>query len=92
MGHKTHRRRKKHRGAVKQTTPTFQVLIERFESGLTCRKEITRRVLAGPPNKCAEEVKNNFAQLHIIALKEGWVFNTHQSGMTEGYVISEVKK
>ena len=73
MGHKTHRSRKKHRAAVNQITPTFRKLIERFESGLTSRKEITRRVLVGSPNKCAEEVKADFIQLHNIALKEGWV-------------------
>lgn len=73
MGQKTHRVRKKHRGPVKQTTPTFRTLIERFENGFTSRKEITRRVLAGAPNKCADEVKVDFIQLHNIALEEGWV-------------------
>ena len=73
MGHKTHRPRKKRREAVNQTTPTFRKLVERYESGLVSQKEITRRVLVGPPNKCAEEVQADFIQLRNIALEEGWI-------------------
>jgi len=73
MGHKTHLKRKKHREAVSQTTPTFQTLVDRYNSGLTSRKEITRRVEAGVPNKISGEIKKSFEALKIIALKEGWV-------------------
>jgi len=59
--------------AVPQTTPTFQQLIDRYLSGLTSRKEITRRVLAGPPNKSSAEVKESFEALETIALEEGWI-------------------
>ena len=58
---------------VPQTTPTFQQLIDRYLSGLTSRKEITRRVLAGPPNKSSAEVTESFEALETIALEEGWI-------------------
>lgn len=59
--------------AVPQTTPTFQQLVDRYLSGLTSRKEITRRVLAGPLNKSSSEVKESFEALEAIALEEGWI-------------------
>ena len=73
MGHKTHLKRKKHREPVSQTTPTFQILVDRYKSGLTSRKEITRRVEAGAPNKPSGEIKKSFETLQSIALKEGWI-------------------
>lgn len=73
MGHKTHLRRKKHREAVSQTTPSFQTLVDRYNSGLTSRKEITRRVEARASTKSSGEFKKSFEALKAIALKEGWV-------------------
>ena len=73
MGHKTHLRRKKHREAVSQTTPSFQTLVDRYNSGLTSRMEITRRVEAGKSIKTSGEFKKSFEALKAIALKEGWV-------------------
>ena len=58
---------------VPQTTPTFQQLVDRYLSGLTSRKEITRRVLAGLPNKSPTDVLESFKTLEIIALEEGWI-------------------
>ena len=58
---------------VPQTTPTFQQLTDRYLSGLTSRKEITRRVVAGPPNKCTPEDLESFKALENIALEEGWI-------------------
>ena len=73
MGHKTHLRRKKHREAVSQTTPTFQTLVDRYNSGLTSRKEITRRVEARVSTKSSGDPKKSFETLKAIALKEGLV-------------------
>ncbi len=70
----TTRSHKRHRSnAVAQTTPTFQTLVDRYLSGLTSRKEITRRVLAGPPNKSPTDVLESFKALESIALGEGWI-------------------
>ena len=70
----TTRSHKRHRSnAVAQTTPTFQTLVDRHLSGLTSRKEITRRVLAGPPNKSPTDVLESFKALESIALGEGWI-------------------
>ncbi len=70
----TTRSHKRRRGnVVPQTTPTFQQLADRYLSGLTSRKEITRRVLAGPPNKSTTDVLESFKALESIALGEGWV-------------------
>ncbi len=70
----TTRSHKRHRSnAVAQTTPTFQTLVNRYLSGLTSRKEITRRVLAGPPNKSPTDVLESFKALESIALGEGWI-------------------
>ena len=70
----TTRSHKRHRSnAVAQTTPTFQQLADRYLSGLTSRKEITRRVLAGPPNKSPTDVLESFKALESIALGEGWI-------------------
>lgn len=71
MTNRSHKRRRAQ--AVPQTTPTFQQLVDRYLSGLTSRKEITRRVLAGAPNKSSTEVKESFATLETIALEEGWI-------------------
>lgn len=62
-----------YRSPVPQTTPTFQQLTDRYFSGLTSRKEITRRVVAGPPNKASIEVLESFNALRYIALAEGWM-------------------
>ena len=59
--------------AVPQTTPTFQELTDRYLLGITSRKEITRRILAGAPNKASIEVLESFKTLETIALQEGWV-------------------
>lgn len=70
----TTRSHKRHRSnAVAQTTPTFQTLVNRYLSGLTSRKEITRRVLAGLPNKSPTDVLESFKALESIALGEGWI-------------------
>ena len=70
----TTRSHKRRRGnVVAQTTPTFQQLADRYLSGLTSRKEITRRVLAGPPNKSPTDVLESFKALESIALGEGWI-------------------
>ena len=70
----TTRSHKRRRGnVVSQTTPTFQQLADRYLSGLTSRKEITRRVLAGAPNKASTEVLESFKALESIALGEGWI-------------------
>ncbi len=73
MVHKTHHIRKKQREPIPQTTPTFQTLVDRYNNGLTSRKEITRRVEAGIPNKSSVELKQSFEALKKIALKEGWM-------------------
>lgn len=64
--------RRKH-VAVEQTTPTFQTLLNRYNSGLTSQKEITRRVEAGPPNKTTAENHIAYDALVVIAFKEGWI-------------------
>ena len=70
----TTRSHKRRRGnVVAQTTPTFQQLADRYLSGLTSRKEITRRVLAGLPNKSPTDVLESFKALESIALGEGWI-------------------
>lgn len=61
------------RAAVEQTTPTFQILLDRYHSGFTSKKEITRRVEAGPPNKETAENHIAYDALKVIALKEGWI-------------------
>ncbi len=61
------------RVAVEQTTPTFQTLLNRYNSGLTSKKEITRRVEAGPPNKATAENHIAYDVLKAIALKKGWI-------------------
>ena len=58
---------------VPQTTPTFQQLVNRYLTGFTSRKEITRRVVAGAPNKASTEVLESFKALENIALEEGWI-------------------
>ena len=73
MGHKTHLTPKKRRKAVSQSTPSFQTLVDRYNSGLTSRKEIMRHVEAGVPNKSPGETKKSFEALESIALKEGWI-------------------
>ena len=70
---RSHRRRKKNHQAVKQTTPTYAQLVARYHSGLTSKKEITRRVAAGQPNKAEPAVLLAFKDLKSIALKNGWV-------------------
>ena len=65
--------RKKRRGPVEQHTPSFQRLIEKYNSGLTSRREITYRVNAGLPNKVNQETKNAYEALKAIAINEGWV-------------------
>ena len=70
----TTRSHKRHRSnAVAQTTPTFQTLVDRHLSGLTSRKEITRRVEARVSTKSSGDPKKSFETLKAIALKEGWV-------------------
>lgn len=70
----TTRSHKRRRGNVAlQTTPTFHHLTNKYRSGFTSRKEITRRVVAGPPNKASVEVLESFKILANIALEEGWI-------------------
>jgi hypothetical protein len=64
---------RRNRAAVEQTTPTFQTLLNRYNSGLTSKKEITRRVEVGPPNKETAENHIAYDALKVIALKEGWI-------------------
>jgi hypothetical protein len=73
MGHKTHLKPHKRREAVSQATPTFQTLVNRYNSGLTSRKEITRRVEANVSTKSSGDIKKSFEALKSIALKEGWI-------------------
>ena len=73
MVHKTHLKPHKRRKAVAQATPTFQTLVDRYNSGFTSRKEITRHVEVGLSVKSSGEIKKSFEALKSIALKEGWI-------------------
>jgi cytochrome c551/c552 len=64
---------KKHREAVKQTTPTLKQLAEKYAAGFHSRKEIVRRVKAGLPNNPSEQVVTDFNALQTIAVAEGWI-------------------
>jgi len=72
MGHPRHVP-KKNRGPIKQTTPTFKKLAEKYAAGFHSRKEIVQRVKAGLPNKASEQTVADYNALLTIAVTEGWV-------------------
>jgi hypothetical protein len=62
---------KKHEAAAPQKAPSYQKLLEKYESGLRSQKEISRRLLAGRPTDEAEA--QAFDSLKIIAIDNGWI-------------------
>jgi len=65
--------RRRKREPIKQTAPSFHKLLEHYHSGLRSRKEITRRVKDGPPNKVNEETLAAYEALRAVALENDWI-------------------